>query len=166
MDAVIPMVPQAFTAKQSAFIWEAARRVIMLDPKWMGGEYPANDPPRAGVAAGLVVQTAFGSSSVAFDRNFQTRDAVLAFYQSQSALPAGSVEARDWIYRTYALDSHNIAETPGFAGDLAAAARSIKARLLIFPNCYDRLLPPRASEPLLPRRVGVGARRRMSRSLV
>jgi len=47
MDAVIPMVPQAFTAKQSVFIWETARRVIMLDPKWMGGEYPANDPLRA-----------------------------------------------------------------------------------------------------------------------
>jgi len=145
VDAVIPMVPQAFTAKQSVFIWETARRVIMLDPKWMGGEYPANDPPRAGVGAGLVVQTAFGSSSVAFERNFQTRDAVLASYQSQSASPAVSVDARDWIYRTYAIDSHNIAETSGFGGDLAAAARAIKARLLLFPNCYDQLHPPRAS---------------------
>lgn len=145
MDAVIPIVPQAFAARQSVFIWEAARRVIMLDPKWMGGKYPANDPPRAGVAAGLTVQTAFGSSSEAFNKNFQTKDAVLAFYQSQADAPAGSVDARDWIYRTYAIDGHNIAETPGFRGDLAAAARSIKARLLIFPNCYDQLLPPRAS---------------------
>jgi homoserine O-acetyltransferase len=145
MDAVIPIVPQAFTAKQSIFIWETARRVIMLDPKWMGGEYPANNPPRAGVGAGLIVQTAFGSSSIAFKRNFQTRDAVLASYQSQSASAAASVEARDWIYRTYAIDSHNIAETSGFGGDLAAAARAIKARLLLFPNCYDQLHPPRAS---------------------
>jgi homoserine O-acetyltransferase len=91
------------------------------------------------------VQAAFGSSSVAFKRNFQTRDAVLASYQSQSASAAASVEARDWIYRTYAIDSHNIAETSGFGGDLAAAARAIKARLLLFPNCYDQLHPPRAS---------------------
>ena len=97
------------------------------------------------MGAGLVVQTAFGSSSVAFERNFQTRDAVLASYQSQSASPAVSVDARDWIYRTYAIDSHNIAETPGFGGDLAAATRAIKARLLLFPNCYDQLHPPRAS---------------------
>lgn len=145
MDAVIPIVPQAFAARQSVFIWEAARRVIMLDPKWMGGEYPVNDPPRAGVAAGLTVQTAFGSSSAAFDKNFQTKEAVLAFYQSQADTPAGSVDARDWVYRTYAIDSHNIAETRGFRGDLAAAARSIKARLLLFPNCYDQLLPPRVS---------------------
>jgi homoserine O-acetyltransferase/O-succinyltransferase len=145
MDAVVPIVPQAFAARQSVFIWEAARRAIMLDPRWMGGEYPANDPPRAGVAAGLTVQTAFGSSSAGFDKNFQTKEAVLAFYQSQADAPAGAVDARDWIYRTYAIDSHNIGETPGFRGDLAAAARSIKARLLIFPNCYDQLLPPRAS---------------------
>ena len=117
MDAVIPMVPQAFTAKQSVFIWETARRVIMLDAKWMDGEYPANDPPRAGVGAALVVQTAFGSSSVAFERNFQTRDAVLASYQSQSASPAVSVEARDWIYRTYG--SQVAAEARGF-GDVVA----------------------------------------------
>lgn len=145
MDAVIPIVPQAFAARQSVFIWEAARRAIMVDPKWMGGAYPANDPPRAGVAAGLTVQTAFGSSSAAFDKNFQTKEAVLAFYQSQADAPAGAVDARDWIYRTYAIDRHNIAETAGFHGDLAAAARSIKARLLLFPNCYDQLLPPRAS---------------------
>src|SRR5262249_55925179 len=77
--------------------------------------------------------------------NFQTRDAVLASYQSQSASPAVSVDARDWIYRTYAIDSHSIAEPPGFGGDLAAAARAIKVRLLLFPNCYDQLHPPPAS---------------------
>jgi homoserine O-acetyltransferase len=145
MDAVIPIVPQAVTAKQSVFIWEAARRAIMLDPKWMNGAYPESDPPRSGVAIGLAVQTAFSSSSLGFDQDYPTRAAVLDFYESQMKSSSTSVDARDWIYRTYAIDSHNIGDTPGAGGSVAAAARTINARLLMFPNCFDQLHPPVAS---------------------
>ena len=34
-------------------------------------------------------------------------------------------------------------DTPGFNGDFAAAARSIKARVVMFPNCHDQLHPAR-----------------------
>lgn len=145
MDAVIPMVPQAITAKQSVFIWEAARRAIMLDPKWMGGSYPDNDPPRLGVGIGLAVQTAFGSSARGFDSDYANRTAVVSYYESEVGSAANGIDARDWVYRTNAIDRHNIGETPGVGGSVITAARAIKARLLMFPNCYDQLHPPIAS---------------------
>ncbi len=40
---------------------------------------------------------------------------------------------------------HDIAKTPPFNGDLRTAARSIRARLLLIPNCYDQLLSPGGS---------------------
>lgn len=33
---------EARANRQAVYIWEAARRVIMLDPKWQNGEYPPN----------------------------------------------------------------------------------------------------------------------------
>lgn len=145
MDAVIPLVPQAKVNRQGNFIWESARRVIMLDPKWMGGNYPNSDPPKAGMAAGIAVQTAFSSSSPSFEERFATKEEVFASHAAGGAAVANSTQPRDWIFRTFAIDSHNIGETPGFNGDLAAAARSIQARVLLFPNCFDQLLAPRAS---------------------
>jgi homoserine O-acetyltransferase len=145
MDAVIPLVPQAKSNRQGNFIWEAARQVIMADPKWRGGDYPNDDPPRMGAGVGLNVQTAFGSSSRSFEESFATKEEVFASFAAGVATVASSVQPRDWIYRTWAIDSHHIGETPGFNGDLAAAARAIQARVLLFPNCFDQLLPPRES---------------------
>lgn len=61
MDAVIPLVPQVKAHRQGNFIWEAARQVIMLDPKWRGGEYPNDDPPRMGRAWEAACSRATGS---------------------------------------------------------------------------------------------------------
>jgi homoserine O-acetyltransferase/O-succinyltransferase len=117
----------------------------MLDPKWRDGAYPENDPPKAGVGVGLAIQTALGSSALGFDQDYPTRTAVIESYESSVKTAGSGVDARDWIYRTFAIDSHNIADTPGVGGSLVAAARLIQARLLMFPNCYDQLLPPVAS---------------------
>jgi len=41
----------------------------------------------------------------------------------------------DWVYQSWAYDAHDVGTTPGFAGDTAAALRSIKApTLLLVPN--------------------------------
>jgi homoserine O-acetyltransferase len=145
MDAVIPIAPAAKAHRQGNFILESARRIFMLDPKWMGGEYSSSDPPKAGMAAGIAMQNAFVFSSPSFEKRFATKEDVFAFYESSGEGFAKTTQARDWIYRTWAIDSHNIGQTPGFDGDLAAAASSIQARVLIFVNCFDQTLAPRAS---------------------
>ena len=142
MDAVIPLVPQAHASRQANFIWEAARQTIMLDPKWRDGSYPNDDPPRRGTGVGMIIQNAFGISASGYDSLFPNGAAVHRNYAQMVEQIGRTTQARDWIYRTWAIESHDIAQTPPFNGDLAAAARSIRARLLLIPNCFDQLLPP------------------------
>lgn len=144
MDAVIPVVPMAHASPQTAFIWELARQAIMLDPKWRDGAYPADDPPRRGTGIGINIQNAFGFSSEAFAEMFQDRAAVDRFVATSSEQLGNTTQGRDWVYRTWAIVDHDIAKTPPFNGDLRAAARSIRARLLLIPNCFDQLHTPGA----------------------
>ena len=142
MDAVIPLVPMARANRQGNFIWEAVRQVVMVDPKWKDGAYPNDDPPRAGIGVGLQIQSVVGWSAPGYEDGFTTREQVHAAYAADAKATGERVQARDWIYRSWAIQSHDISQ-PGFKGDLAAAARSIRARVLLFPNCQDQLHPPR-----------------------
>jgi homoserine O-acetyltransferase len=142
MQAAIPLVPQAHANRQVAFIWEAARQVIFLDPRWRDGNYPNDDPPRRGTGVGMIIQNAFGISAGGFEEAFRDNAAVRRGYGQLAESIGSSTQARDWVYRTWAIDSHDIAAEPRFNGDLRAAARSIRARLLLMPNCFDQLLPP------------------------
>ncbi len=143
MAAAIPQTPMARANRQGNFIWESIRQAVMLDPKWRDGNYPNDDPPRAGIGVGLQIQTVVGWSAAGFEEAFATREQVHAFHADGVKSVSNGVQARDWIYRSWAIQSHDIAQTPGFKGDFAAAARSIKARVLMFPNCQDQLHPPR-----------------------
>lgn len=147
MEAVIPMVPQARASRQAQAVWTLARRAIALDPKWKDGAYAADDPPRAGAALGTGVQNLFGSSSEAMQSRPAPGPAPAprpagAPPATEAGPPGGGVDARDWYYRTLAIETHDISNTPEFKGDLPAAAKTIKARLLLFPNCRDQLLAP------------------------
>lgn len=145
MDAVVPMVPQPKATRQGNDIWELARQVVMLDPKWKDGNYPNDDPPHAGIGMGVSVQEAFGASSPWFEEFYATKEDVHKGLAANETAIGDAVPARDWVYRTWAIESHNIADTPGFNGDLAAAEKAIKARALLFMNCYDQLLVSRES---------------------
>ncbi len=143
MAVAIPQTPMARANRQGNFIWESVRQAVMLDPKWRDGDYPNDDPPRAGIGVGLQIQTVVGWSAAGFEEAFATREEVHKFHADGVASVSMGVQARDWIYRSWAIQSHDIGQTPGFKGDFAAAARSIKARVLMFPNCQDQLHAPR-----------------------
>lgn len=143
MAAVFAVTPMARANRQGNFIWEAVRQVVMVDPKWQDGNYPNDDPPRAGIGAGLQIQSVVGSSAAGYEWEFATREQVHAAFARDMKTVGNSVQPRDWIYRSLAIQTHDIAQTHGFKGDLAAAARSIRARVLLFPNCRDQLHPPR-----------------------
>ncbi len=143
MAVAIPQTPMARGNRQGNFIWESVQQAIRLDPKWRDGEYPNDDPPRDGIGMALQIQTVVGWSAPGFEEAYATREQVHAFHATSAKTVGNTVQARDWVYRNWAIQSHDIGQTPGFKGDLAAAARSIKARVLMFPNCQDQLHPPR-----------------------
>jgi homoserine O-acetyltransferase len=129
--------------RQGNFIWEAVRQVVMVDPKWQDGNYANDDPPRAGIGVGLQIQSVVGSSAAGYEEEFQTREQVHAALAAEAKRVGDTVQPRDWVYRSWAIQTHDISQTHGFKGDLAAAARSIRARVLILPNCQDQLHTPR-----------------------
>jgi homoserine O-acetyltransferase/O-succinyltransferase len=143
MDAAIPGTPMARANRQGNFIWETVRQVVMVDPKWREGDYPNDDPPRAGIGVGLQVQSVVGSSAAGYEEEFASQAQVHAAFARDAKTVGENVQPRDWIYRSWAIQSHDIGQTRGFNGDLAAAARSVKARVLLMPNCHDQLHPPR-----------------------
>ena len=143
MAAVIPVTPMARANRQGNFIWEAVRQVVMVDPKWRDGNYPNDDPPRAGIGVGLQIQSVVGSSAAGYEWDYAAAEQVHAALSQDAKTVGNGVQPRDWIYRSWAIQSHDIGQTRGFNGDLVAAARSIRARVLLFPNCRDQLHPPR-----------------------
>ena len=144
MDAIVAVTTQTRAHRQGALLWETARQAIMLDPKWQDGDYADDDPPRSGTLLGLLVQSLYGGSPAGFEQRFTSGKKVVQFYEDQSETLGGHTYPRDWVYRTWALDTHDIAGTPEFDGDLAAAARSIRAQALLIVNSCDQLLPPHA----------------------
>ena len=140
MEAVVQLISLAKTTRQLRFILEVARRAIMRDPAWLGGDYPNDALPQQGTAAGLLVQNVFTASSAWFEAHCETAQDVVAQCDEAERLAGQTIQPRDWVYRTWALDSHHIGETPGFGGDFVAAARSIKARVLLLPNSKDQLI--------------------------
>lgn len=148
MEAVIPIVPTARTPRQGNYAWEGVRQTIMLDPKWRDGAYPSDDPPRAGIGVGLQIQSILGSSAGGYEETFSNREQVLDAYAADVKVLGERLQPRDWIYRSWAIQGHDISLGSPFNGILAEAARSIRARVLLLPNCYDQLHPPRESAVL------------------
>ena len=87
--------------------------------------------------------TIIDPSGISFESDFASQAEVHAALAKDAKSVGDTVQARDWIYRSWAIQSHDISQTRGFNGDLAAAARSIKARVLLLPNFQDQLHPPR-----------------------
>ena len=142
MDAAIPVTTQARANRSTGLLWETARQVIMLDPKWRSGDYPNDDPPRQGTMVGRLVQALYAGTAAGFEERYPDGEAIRQFYLDQSKQLGNHTYARDWVFRTWALDSHDIAGTLEFGGNLTAAARSVRARLLMIVNSLDQLLPP------------------------
>jgi homoserine O-acetyltransferase len=141
MDGVIAMLPLARANRQLNFVLETARQAIMLDSKWRDGDYPVEDPPNDGLGVGLQVQHAFTTSAAWYQRYYKDDKEVATAFEKERMVLAGRLQARDWIYRSWAVESHDIGNTGGFQGNLAAAAKSIKARVLVLSNSMDQLLP-------------------------
>jgi homoserine O-acetyltransferase/O-succinyltransferase len=141
MDRAIAITPLAHTPAWTREVTQVARMALMLDPAYDGGRYTRQ--PEAGwrlQAAyfnGLIIRTPLG-----IDTMFPNPADALAFQkQQEDDLIASHFDANDWIWQSYAYDSHNVGDTKGFHGDLKAALGSIKAKTIILQAGLDLLNP-------------------------
>ena len=142
MDSIVPIIPLGRTPAWTTGILEMLRQSIMADPRFKGGNYPANEPPEqgmrlwAGWLSGVIVRTP-GYQEFAHPN---AQDAI-PYLKGMQDGGWKRMDANDWIYQSWAYDAHNLGTTKGFDGNYHRALKSIKAKTLILAGTGDLLNP-------------------------
>ena len=141
--SVVAIVPLAKTTPWTTNMLELLRQAIMTDAAWAGGTYPANAPPEKGMRLwarmlnGGIVRT-----PDVLQADFPNSNLDVVKWQEGLADSGWKrMDARDWIYQSWAYDQHNVGMTPGFNGSYERALNSIKAKTLILAGEGDLLNP-------------------------
>jgi homoserine O-acetyltransferase/O-succinyltransferase len=137
----VAMVPMARTTAWSVCVNEASRRALMADPEWQTGS-----PTRGWHAWTAIMQVLAARTPDAMAAECATAaDAVGAIERRVVARAATNFQPWDWIYQTWAYDTHDVSLSGGFNGDLAAALGAVKARMLIVSAPGDLYNPTSAA---------------------
>ena len=140
MDGLVALVPLARTPAWSVVLMDASRKAIMLDPAWNNGNYTS--PPADGLRVFRdVVGFAAARSPEWYRDQFPRPLDVLPWLKAQEDAALNAFDANDYIYQSWAYESHDVGATPGFNGDYAKALGSIKAKTLIMTGVKDLLNP-------------------------
>ena len=153
MRAVVVIASTARHTAQNIAFHEVGRQAIMADPKWRGGDYPADDPPAAGLSvarmAAHITYLSEAGLTEKFGRKLQGRDAkgfgfdadfqVESYLRHQGLSFVDRFDANSYLYITRAMDYFDLAEEHG--GILAAAFRATAARFCLISFDSDWLYP-------------------------
>jgi homoserine O-acetyltransferase len=131
---VVAMTPMARTTPWAAAVNECSRRALAA-----GGE-------RVWDAWVPLMQLLAARTPQQVDAAFESPAAAMAWIEARTAWWSDQGFAPlDWVYQSWAYDAHDVGSTPGFAGDTAAALRSIRARTLIAAPALDLYNPAPAA---------------------
>lgn len=167
-DYVRSLIPMAVGGRHSAWCigWsEAQRQAIYADPNWQEGQYTADAPPTAGLAAARMMAMVSYRTRASFETRFgrQRMDAVngsagdaggdeqAAPYAIESYLRyqgqklVGRFDARCYVHLTEQMDSHDVARGRGAYLDVL---RSIRQPALVIGIDSDVLYPLAEQEEL------------------
>ncbi len=134
MDRAIPIVGSPRLCASDVLLWSAEAAAIRNDKDWKGGEYLAPPSMRA---ARLMHQYALETPTY---RNLKTRpESARAFLEETVGKPE-RMDANDWLRQLEAMLSQDIYRP--FGGSVEAAARSVKARVLVVSATQDHMVAP------------------------
>jgi homoserine O-acetyltransferase len=142
-QSVVAIVPLSKATPWTTDVLELLRQGIMTDAAWKDGEYAAEAPPEKGMKLwarmlnGAIVRTPEVLQADFPKSNLE----VVPWQQGLADTGWKRMDARDWIYQSWAYDQHDVGTTPGFGGDTERALKSIKARVLILAGEGDLLNP-------------------------
>src|SRR2546430_962666 len=139
MDSLVALVPLARTPAWSAVIVEATRKAIMLDPAWNNGNYTSL--PVNGVRIWRDIFFAVARTPEMYRDQFANPLDVLPWLKTQEDAVLSVFDPNDYIYQSWAYESHDVGATPGMSRDYAKALRAIKAKTLIMTGVKDLLNP-------------------------
>lgn len=136
-SAIIPMGASSQTNPQARLVLRHAREVIALDPGWYGGIYDVN--PVTGLEVALTGLVPWYLSTQRYMDTLTTTNKILSYESFMRGLFSSGIDARDAYYQLRGWSEFNLADTPGFNGDLKAALASIKAKTLLIGVKEDQL---------------------------
>ncbi len=119
---------------------DASRKAIMLDPTWHGGNYTS--PPANGIRLWRDILGFLSARTPEMYRyQFANPLDVLPWLKAQEDTLMNVFDANDYIYQTWAYETHDLGSTAGMNGDLVKALRTIKAKTLMMTGVKDLLNP-------------------------
>jgi len=141
--SVVAIVPLAKTTPWTTNMLELLRQAIMTDAAWAGGNYPTNAPPEKGMRLwARILNGGIVRTPDVLQADFPNSNLDVVKWQEGLADSGWKrMDARDWIYQSWAYDQHNVGMTPGFNGNYERALNSIKAKTLILAGEGDLLNP-------------------------
>lgn len=129
MRSIVALVPMARTRSWSVAMNEVARRILTSDRGWPSGPYGSGFDAWAAQTRVITNRTPGALESV------PTGDVPALVSNAIAMARSAGPDPVDWVYQSFAYDSHDVGTTPGFRGDTAAALRSIRApTLLLVPE--------------------------------
>jgi homoserine O-acetyltransferase/O-succinyltransferase len=156
----IPLATTARSSAQAIAFSAIGRRAIMADPRWRGGDYPADDPPADGLSIARMVghMTYLSEERQArrFDRQLQDRSelgytlerefAVESYLDYQGQSFVNRFDANSYLYITKAMDYWDLTRD---RPSLSDAFRRARAEFLVASFSSDWLYPAGESEAIV-----------------
>ena len=141
-QSLVAIIPLGRTPAWTTNVLELSRQAIMTDPAWNGGNYPPGAPPEKGMRMwARLLFTGIVRTPEQLQADFPNNMDTIAWQNGLADALWKRIDARDWVYQTWAYDQHNLGTTPGFSGDYYKALKSIKAKTLILAGEGDLLNP-------------------------
>jgi homoserine O-acetyltransferase len=161
------ILASSWTNHAQAIAWNRiGRAAIMEDPLWRDGRYPADDPPRNGLALARMVGHVTYLSERALDekfgRKFQSREeesftfgidyAIESYLAHQGTSFPQRFDANSYLHITRAIDYFDFAG----GGDLTVAFAKTQARFRFFSYDADWLYSPARQETMTQAALAAG----------
>jgi homoserine O-acetyltransferase/O-succinyltransferase len=141
-QSLIAIIPLGKTTPWTTNALELTRQAIMSDPAWDNGNYPASAPPEKGMRMwARILFSEITRTPQSLQADLPSSMDAIAWQANIAETSWKRMDARDWVYQTWAYDQHNVGTTPGFNGDYFKALKSIKAKTLVLAGEGDLLNP-------------------------
>jgi homoserine O-acetyltransferase len=139
MDALVAIVPLGRTPPWTAAVLELTRQEITSDPAWANGSY--SQAPENGMRLWARTMALITRTPELLKYDLPNSSDAAGWLQTLSDDAWRKVDARNWVYQSWAYETHDVGATPGFDGDYLKALRAIRARTLILAGTKDLLNP-------------------------
>lgn len=141
-QSLIAIIPLGRATPWTTNALELTRQAITSDPAWNNGNYPASAPPEKGMRLwARILFSSITRTPESLQTDLPNNMDAIAWQAGIADASWKRMDARDWMYQSWAYDQHDVGKTPGFDGDYFKALRSIKAKTLVLAGEGDLFNP-------------------------